>query len=430
MRERPQVQAVLWGELRMHAPSADLSKCPLPHHVVFVCANYFPRVTGVGVVLDGWARRLARLGILTTVLAPQYPDCAYYPPHDPPANLQVVRMPSRPVPFAPGLRVMQWSHAPVRHLVDALANQRVVIHAQDPLNAGQVAVRLARLIKAPLITHVHSPVFGMEVRDWLGDAVGAAAEPLAHCIVRRAVLRTLRASKRVVAVSEYVANLFAERSLGKPEVLPCGIESPVPEDVIQDVRGRHGIPPESPLLLYVGRLEPDKGVNDLLAAFQRVLRALPQAVLLLVGGGPLTRRYERTAARLGIARHTVFAGWRAHREVWSYYRQADLFVIANADEAQGLVVLEAQACGLPVAGYRSGGIGLMVRSGETGLLCEPRPDALALTILRLLADRDLRSALGRNGPAWAQRFRADDSFRALLRVYQEALLGSGHELRH
>ncbi|MGQ9525640.1 MAG: glycosyltransferase [Armatimonadota bacterium] len=394
----------------------------LPDDVVFVCTNYFPRVTGVGVVLEGWARRLAGLGVRTTVVAPSYPDCPYYPPHNPPAYLRVVRLPSRPVPLAPGLRVMKWSDESISCLVGDLRGGKVLVHAQDPLNAGAVGAKLAKLAGAPLVTHIHSPVFGRELRDWLGAAVGRAAEPLAHHLVRRAVARVFQASKRVVAVTEYVARKFADRGFAPLEVLPCGIEAPVPECLVPDVRAAHGIPSSGPLLLYVGRLEPDKGVGELLRAFSLVLQAVPDAFLLLVGGGALIDRYRKTAVRLGIHKRTVFAGWRRHCEVWSYYRQADIFVIANADEAQGLVALEAQACGLPVVGYKTGGIGLVVRGGETGLLSEPNPHALAHAIVRLCTDRDLRRGLGARGPGAAAMFSADKSFSGLPRIYERALL--------
>lgn len=405
----------------MQKPAEHVRDGRLPDHVVFVCANYFPRVTGVGVALEGWALRLAAHGIQATVVAPHYPDCACYPQHTPPSCLNVVRLPSRPIPFAPGLRVMRWSGEAAARLASALRGQRVVVHAQDPLNAGQIGMRLAKLMHAPLITHVHSPVFGTEVRDWLGRAVGTAIQPAAHAVVRQVAARVFASSARVIAVTEYVAGLLADRGFDRLEVLPCGIETPLADNAVSDVRRKLGIPPDSPLLLYVGRLEPDKGLEGLLLAFRHVLEALPTAVLLLVGGGALTSRYQGTAVRLGVSHRTVFAGWAAHAEVWSYYRQADLFVIANADEAQGLVALEAQACGLPVAGYKTGGIGLMVRDDVTGLLCDPNPQSLAENIVRLWVDRELRSRLGTNGPASAARFRADECFIALLRIYQETL---------
>jgi glycosyltransferase involved in cell wall biosynthesis len=225
----------------------------------------------------------------------------------------------------------------------------------------------------------------------------------------------------VLAVTDFVADLFDARGIPRPKVLPCGIEKPIPPNANTDIRRAHSIPKDAPLLLYVGRLDPDKGIAELFLAFRHILQEEPHAVLLLVGGGPFQPSYQKTARRLGIAQRVVFAGWRQHRDVWQYYRQADLFIIANRDEAQGLVALEAQACGLPVVGYRTGGIGLMVADGLTGILASPDSKNLAAAAVELLRNEKLRRKLGAAGPSRAAAFSADENFNQLLNIYREVL---------
>jgi 1,2-diacylglycerol 3-alpha-glucosyltransferase len=393
----------------------------LLEYVVFVCMTYYPRVTGVGVVVEGWSRRLAEFGIHPIILAPEHPPTPYYPQHEPPPEAEVLRLPSKPVPFAPGLRTMQAAGPIWEALVNKLKGRNTLVHAQDPLAAGRIALQLSKATKAPLIVHVHSPVFGTEARDWLPGLVGAIAQPLLHNAARRAVSSLCLHADAVLAVTDFVADLFDARGIPRPRVLPCGIEKPIPPNANTDIRRAHSIPKDAPLLLYVGRLDPDKGIAELFLAFRYILQEEPHAVLLLVGGGPFQPSYQKTARRLGIAQRVVFAGWCQHRDVWQYYRQADLFIIANRDEAQGLVALEAQACGLPVVGYRTGGIGLMVADGLTGILASPDSKNLAAAAVELLRNEKLRRKLGAAGPSRAAAFSADENFNQLLNIYREVL---------
>lgn len=390
-------------------------------YVVFVCMTYYPRVTGVGVVVEGWARRMAKLGIRPIIVAPEHPPTPYYPPHEPPLEAEVLRLPSKPVPFAPGLRTMQAVGPSWEALLSKLKGRDALIHGQDPLAAGRIALQLSKAVRVPLVVHLHSPVFGTEARDWLPRFIGPALQPLLHSAARRAVRSICAHADAVLAVSDFVADLFEAHGIPRPCVLPCGIEEPTPPNTSLNIRRAHSIPKNVPLLLYVGRLDPDKGTAELLLTFKYILREEPHAVLLLVGGGPFQTRYQKMAQRLGIGRNVVFAGWCQHQDVWQYYQQADLFIIANRDEAQGLVVLEAQACGLPVVGYRTGGIGLMVADGLTGLLAAPNPKNLAAAAVTLLRDEELRRKLGAAGPSQAAAFPADGNFNHLLKIYREAL---------
>jgi len=400
-----------------------------PEHVVFVCGTYYPRVTGVGVVVDGWARRLIGRGIGATVVAPAHPRRSYYPPHRPPEGLEVVRLPSRPVPFAPGLRSMRPVGPHWNSLVARLKGKRVVVHGQDVLNAGSCALKLGARLMAPVVLHIHSPVFGREVEEWLPAAFPAFAVPAIHQAARRIAAANCAAADAVVAVTTFVAGLFGRKGIStcaggrRPiQVLSCGVEAPDHDTLVPNVRGEYGIPSTAPLLLYVGRLDPDKGVMDVLEALVILRRRVPSVRLLVVGGGPLEPRYRRSAVRMGLGNSVQYAGWCQHQEVWSYYRQADALITGNADEAQGLMALEAQQCRLPVVGYRTGGIGLMVKDGVTGVLAEPEPAALAEAAVPVCTNPELRAHLGNAGPSNAARFSADANSAAVLDIYREVLL--------
>ncbi len=163
------------------------------------------------------------------------------------------------------------------------------------------------------------------------------------------------------------------------------------------------------MLLSVGRLVRVKGFDLVIRALPEVLRAVPDAVYVLVGSGPEEESLRAASRELGVEERVVFAGEVPYEELsrpgGAFYNACDLFVMpsredreSGAVEAFGIAFLEAGACGKPVLGTRSGGAGEAVLDGETGLIVEPEnPAALARAIVRLLTDRELAARLGASG---------------------------------
>src|SRR5439155_915048 len=115
------------------------------------------------------------------------------------------------------------------------------------------------------------------------------------------------------------------------------------------------VPAEAPLVLYVGRLDPEKSVDRILPAFERVASTVPAAHLLLVGHGTAADRLQRLAGTLAACDRVRFLGARAHAELAQCYQAADVFLFASETETQGLVLAEAAACGLPAVAVRAPG---------------------------------------------------------------------------
>lgn len=206
-------------------------------------------------------------------------------------------------------------------------------------------------------------------------------------------------------VSHYTAGLLHERGVPRERlhVVPNGTNPdhfrPLDGSAL---RRRLGLG-ERPLLLTVGRLVPRKGVDTVLQALPRVARTVPEVQYLVVGTGPDASRLERLAERLQVRDRVHFVGEVSHQELPLYYSAADLFVMpareARPDvEGFGIVFLEANACGTPVIGARTGGIPDAIDEGETGLLVPPDdPMALAASAARILTTPQEAEVLGRQG---------------------------------
>ncbi len=158
----------------------------------------------------------------------------------------------------------------------------------------------------------------------------------------------------------------------------------------------YGMEPGSQIVGVVARLEPEKGHPTLLDAWPKILRAVPDTYLLIVGEGSRRDALEAQARGLRIAHRVVFTGRRD--DVPAVTAALDVAVLPSYREAQGLTILEAMALSRPVVASNVGGIPEMIEDGRTGLLVPPHDaDALADAIIRLLRNHPLADTLGRAG---------------------------------
>jgi len=157
------------------------------------------------------------------------------------------------------------------------------------------------------------------------------------------------------------------------------------------------------VILTISRLVPRKGIDTVLRALARIVPHRPDVRYLIGGSGPDRERLETLARTLNLTDRVHFLGKLPRDELRRYYNVCDVFVMPSREEKPyvegfGIAFLEANACGKPVVGARSGGIPDAVQDGVTGLLVEPDDDgALADALLRLLTDASLAARLGQNG---------------------------------
>ena len=184
-------------------------------------------------------------------------------------------------------------------------------------------------------------------------------------------------------------------------IVPMGVDVADFEPKQRNVLLRQQLGVVAEMILFVGRLVEKKGVHNLLAAMQQVLKKSPQATLVLVGDGTQRHELERMAERLEIAGSVRFLGKLPHEQLPEYYAAADLFVGPSVvdrsgdTEGLGVVFIEAASAGLAMVGTSVGGISDVLIHEVTGIAVEPdQPEALAKAIERLLGDEPLRRRLG------------------------------------
>jgi len=304
-----------------------------------------------------------------------------------------------------------------------------VIHSHYWLS-GLAARQLRQAWGAPIVQMFHTlgqmkNAVASGPQEWETDRrIQAEAEVMAFadCLVAATPL------ERAQMVWLYGANA------GKIVVVPCGVDlslfRPVPQD---QARQMLGLPAGRRVVLFVGRIEPLKGIDTLLRAMA-VLSAdgaskQKDLSVIIVGGAPGAgaaqvrselERLQNLQTELGIEHLVTFMGAQNQDTLVYYYSAADVTVVPSHYESFGMVALEAMACGTPVIASKVGGLAFTVQDGQTGFLVPDRdPEILAAKIRSLLDDDDLRHRLGLQAAHWAGRFGWPAVADQILGVYDQ-----------
>lgn len=214
--------------------------------------------------------------------------------------------------------------------------------------------------------------------------------------------KVLHASERIIALSTYTRDkLLSQYGIlpGKIDIIPGGVDLECfhPSGDRRDIRRRLEIPENRTVLLTVRNLVPRMGLENLLTAMKDVVKALPDALLIIGGNGPLRDNLLRLTLDLQLGDSVRFDGFICDEDLPDYYRAADLFILPTVElEGFGLVTLEALACGTPVLGTPVGGtLEILQRLDNRYLFDGTGPDAMArriIEVLRQYADNpDLRN---------------------------------------
>lgn len=369
---------------------------------------YSPIVNGVVVAVATLRRELLRPGHQVYLFAPRYPGHQDDEPN-------IFRWPSISLPTNPryplGVPIL-----PKRFLRRIEDFSPEVIHTHSLFGMGRVATRVARRLKIPLILTYHTLL-----EDY------SHYIPLPKPIVRRLARRLSRNfSNRadfVIAPGPAALNVLRSYGVTSPiEVIPTGADLFLAQgDFTAPISARWQIPPGAPVVAFVGRIAREKNLELLLEAFAQVNKRITQAQLLLIGAGPWQEEVLRFAARLGLTEKVHVTGFLPHHEVFHTLAHAQVFAFPSLTDTQGIVVLEAMACGLPAVAVQSGAVAGILREGEEGLLPEPEPAAFAAALLCLLEDEALRGRMGAKARLRAQEFSSAICAARVTELYRQVI---------
>jgi D-inositol-3-phosphate glycosyltransferase len=220
----------------------------------------------------------------------------------------------------------------------------------------------------------------------------------------------------------------------KMTVIPPGVDIhhfyPIPPD---EAKEAIGISPKERMALFVGRIEPLKGLDTLIRAMAIVKQRCEVFVcphyLVIIGGDPEgepqdmsdeMNRLQSLCAELGLDEMVLFLGKRGQDTLPYYYSAAEVVVMPSHYESFGMVALEAMACGTPVIASRVGGLAYLVQEGETGFFVPAQePEALAEKLRLIFVDHDLRAKFGEKAVVYARDFSWELITEQILEVYRK-----------
>lgn len=298
----------------------------------------------------------------------------------------------------PALIFFEWA-AIIKRLVRGKYD---LLHSHWMLPQGFTGVLAAKPLHVPHVITVHgSDAFGLQ---------GKFLKVFKRFSLLGADAVTVNSSATRAQV------LSIAPGLSNSHMIPMGISTGKPDPQrVAELRLKHR-KKQGPLLVFVGRLVNEKGVDDLLDALAKIQQQLPNVTALIVGDGQLRAELERMANNNGVADCVFFTGWVKPSEVPNYLSAADIFVGPSKQssdgrmEAQGLTFLEAMLAGTPVIATDLGGIKDSVFHEKTGLLVpENSPGAIAECVLKLKADSELRERIVNQAKLLASKFTREAS---------------------
>lgn len=272
-----------------------------------------------------------------------------------------------------------------------------VIHSHWILPQGFVGTIAAKANRIPHIVTVH----GGDIFALRGSVLNAFKRVSLH----QADAVTVNSSATRAAVTRIAPRVKEMHQIP----MSVGTDANPPADLVSEIRGRFRRG-DGPLLVFAGRMVPEKGVEDLIRAVALMVPRTPDVSVVLLGEGQYRSRMMSLATDLGFVDRIHFLGWVPPENVAAHLAAADVFVAPSRRapdgwmEAQGLSLVEAMSVAVPVIATETGGVGDAVKEGETGLLVPERsPLPIAAAVERLHRNRELAERLGRGGQAWARR---------------------------
>ena len=288
--------------------------------------------------------------------------------------------------------------------------------------SGRVALRLQERWGLPHVTMFHT----------LGEVKNRARITEREAPLRIQVEQRLAGqADRIVCASQHEKHLLARLYDADPDriaVVPCGVDLDLFRPQDKEAARRALGPPlagDERIILFVGRIEPLKGIDILINAVAQ-LGDESDFHVLIVGGDKRSRQQvshlQELASDLGIGERVCFLGAVDHEQLPLYYNAADVCVVPSYYESFGLVALEAMACGTPVVASRVGGLTGTVRDGETGYLISWRcPEPFAERLELLLGNEALRRRFGEAAREVVGRYRWANVAEAVVGLYRELL---------
>jgi 1,2-diacylglycerol 3-alpha-glucosyltransferase len=297
----------------------------------------------------------------------------------------------------------------------ALLQTMDVVHVHHPLLSGLLSLRYCQPKNIPIVftNHTRYDIYAQTYAPMLPNAWSWG-------LLEAYMPPFCAAMDMVISPSPGMAEVLRKFKVEVPiTVVPNGVDIDRFKRVDRPLaREDFGFSSEDLLLIYAGRMAPEKNLPLLVQAFSGVAEAIDNVHLLMLGSGPALQELRKLAAASPAAAHIHFLGRVAYEQVPSYLAMCDVFVTPSVSEVHPLSIIEGMAAGLPVLGISSPGVGDTVEDGKTGYLASNDPAAFSAKLMRLLLEHDRRRQMARAALHASRRYDINQTGAAVLQHYE------------
>ena len=406
--------------------------------IVIATAVYYPMINGVAVFSHNLAVGLAARGFEVAVICPSQTGKSYMHVVDGVQTYYLKSVQAKVYPdqihkvpekkrlfYKHGFRVSVFPGPEVRRILDEFQPDVVHVQVSDPI--GLSAVSYARKRGIPVVTTEHNQP---EVLTEPLRVPKLIKKPVDAMLSAYFANRQSKSDYVTMPTEKAIKNFIYDKGR-EFEVPVAAVSNGVdlshfkPGRAPAEIYAKYNIPSNRPVVLYVGRVDPEKKVGLVVEAFSKMLDAWQGDVLpllLVVGDGVDKNRLIKKVHDIGISDVVRFLGKVLPPDLYELYKVGDVFATASTIETQGIVLIEAAACGLPLIAVDAGAVSEVCVDGENGFLCEPgNVDEISAAMLKILSDTDLRDKFSRGSVTIASEHDFERTLDKFINIYERVI---------
>lgn len=401
--------------------------------IAIATAVYYPMINGVAVFSHNLAAGLADRGHEVMVLCPSQTGNNHTSIIDDVETVYLKSIQAKIYPdqihqvpkkrrlfYRHGFRVSVFPKREIKKALDKFRPDVVHVQVSDPIGLSVVAYARKRGI--PVVTTEHNQP------DVITDPLhmpGFVKKPVDALLSAYFVNRQSKSDFVTMPTKQAIDNLILSR--GKEFNVPVAAVSNgvdlanfKPGKVSDKIYKKYEIPKDRPIVLYVGRVDPEKKVGLIIDAFKKAREKVPKALLIVVGDGVDKSRLERKVKEEGISENVRFLGRVLPPDLYELYKIGSLFATASEIETQGIVLIEAAATGLPLIAVDKGAVGEVCISNKNGYLCQPgNVVEIGDAMVKILSDDKLREKFSQNSIKIASEHDFERTLDKFINIYKK-----------
>lgn len=406
--------------------------------IVIATAVYYPMINGVAVFSRNLAVGLARRGHEVLVLCPSQTGKNYvrnqdgvkvnylrsintrvYPDqiNDVPPKKKVLGVELPHLFYKKGFKVSVFPAIEIKKALDKFAPDVVHVQISDPI--GLSVVSYARRHHIPVVTTEHNQPEVITEPLKVPKVVKKPMDAMLSAYFRN---RQSKSDFVTMPTEQSIRNLLSKHQIDVPiAAVSNGVDLTnfKPGRPKNEIYQKYGISKDVPIVLYVGRVDPEKQVGTVIAAFKEARKIVPKTEMVIVGDGVDKARLEKMVKSEGLDLVVKFLGRVTAPDLFDLYRVGTLFATASEIETQGIVLIEAAATGLPLIAVNKGAVAEVCKTNENGFLCEPgNVDEIAEAMVKILSDAELQKKFAENSVKIASEHDLEKTIDKFINIYQ------------